>query len=123
MGGKEARFTLVTPEQAGAGVSLAPDLATDPALAYLAGKRMGDLLAAEQRATATSLLRNGRPTRLIRLARLDEETLGALCMHFMLETSVAANLLDVDAFNQPAVEDGKLLARQYLGETGSAGAE
>jgi glucose-6-phosphate isomerase len=116
-------FTLITLEQAGAGASLPPDLAADPALAYLAGKRLGDLLAAEQRATATSLLRNGRPIRMIRLARLDEETLGALFMHFMIETIVAADLLDVDAFNQPAVEEGKILVRQYLGETGSAGAE
>ena len=37
-----------------------PDLASDPSLAYLAGKRMGDLLDAEQRATAQSLIRNGR---------------------------------------------------------------
>jgi glucose-6-phosphate isomerase len=116
-------FTLITLEQAGAGASLPADLAADPALAYLAGKRLGDLLAAEQRATATSLLRNGRPIRMIRLARLDEETLGALFMHFMLETIVAADLLDVDAFNQPAVEEGKVLVRQYLGETGSPGAE
>jgi glucose-6-phosphate isomerase len=116
-------FTLITLEQAGAGPSLPAELATDPALAYLAGKRLGDLLVAEQRATATSLLRQGRPTRMIRLARLDEERLGALIMHFMLETILAADLLDVDAFSQPAVEDVKVLARQYLGETGSSGAQ
>jgi glucose-6-phosphate isomerase len=84
---------------------------------------MGDLLAAEQRATATSLIRNRRPTRLIRLPRLDERGLGALLMHFMLETIIAADLLGVDAFDQPAVEEGKVLARQYLGEKASGGAQ
>ena len=30
-------------------------------------------------------------------------------MHFMLETIIAAQLLGVDAFDQPAVEEGKVL--------------
>ncbi len=39
-------------------------------------------------------------------------------MHFMLETIIAVDLLGVDAFDQPAVEEGKVLARQYLAEMG-----
>ena len=35
-------------------------------------------------------------------------------MHFMIETMIAAHLLDVNAFDQPAVEDGKVLAREFL---------
>jgi glucose-6-phosphate isomerase len=60
------------------------------------------------------LARNGVPVRTIHLPRLDEEALGELLMHFMLETIVAARLLGVDAFDQPAVEEGKLLAKTYL---------
>jgi glucose-6-phosphate isomerase len=52
----------------------------------------------------------------MRLARLSEEVMGGLFMHFMLETIIAAHLMKVDAFNQPAVEQGKILARQYLKE-------
>jgi glucose-6-phosphate isomerase len=37
-------------------------------------------------------------------------------MHFMLETIAAAELMGVNAFDQPAVEEGKVLARQYLSE-------
>ena len=69
---------------------------------------MGDLLDAEQRATAQRLIRNGRPTRLFHLDQLDAKSLGALLMHFMLETIIAADLLGVDAFDQPAVEEGKV---------------
>jgi glucose-6-phosphate isomerase len=115
-GPPDKMFTLILLDQAGAGERVPPDLAQDPALAYLADRRMGDLLAAEQRATAASLIGKGRPTRLIRLQRLDESVLGALLMHFMLETIIAADLLAVNAFDQPAVEDGKVLARRYLGE-------
>ncbi|HIC70869.1 MAG TPA: glucose-6-phosphate isomerase, partial [Alphaproteobacteria bacterium] len=45
-----------------------------------------------------------------------EETLGALLMHFMLEVILAADLLGLNAFDQPAVERGKSLARHYLGK-------
>ncbi len=122
-GPPDKMFTLVTTEVAGTGPVIAPDLASDPALAYLAGKRMGDLFDAEQRATAQSLIRNKRPTRLFHLRQIDAQGLGALLMHFMLETIVTADLMGVNAFDQPAVEQGKVLARQYLGEMGAAGAE
>ncbi len=38
-------------------------------------------------------------------------------MHFMLETIFAADLLGIDAFDQPAVEEGKKLARDYLAQS------
>jgi len=115
-GPADKMFTLITLDIAGQGERMAPDLIDDRDLSYLAGRSMGDLMDAEQRATATSLVRNGRPTRRFALERLDEQNLGALLMHFMLETIIAADLLGVDAFDQPAVEEGKVLARQYLGE-------
>lgn len=122
-GPRDKMFTLITSDVAGTGDAVAPDLAADKELSYLAGKRMGDLLDAEQRATAQSLIRNARPTRLFHLARLDAECLGGLLMHFMLETIVAADLLGVNAFDQPAVEEGKVIARQFLGEMGIAKAQ
>jgi glucose-6-phosphate isomerase len=83
-------------------------------LGYLNGKSLGDLLDASQRATAEILVRNGRPTRVLRIARVDEEAIGALMAHYQLETILAARLLGVDPFDQPAVEQGKRLAREYL---------
>ncbi len=107
-------FSVLRLDTRGEGRRVDPALLDDPRLAYLAGRRMGDLLDAEARATADTLIRNGRPTRCILLDALDEETLGGLFMHFMLETILAAHLLDVDPFDQPAVEEGKVLAREYL---------
>jgi len=79
-----------------------------------AGKTMGDLVAAQGRATAETLAKNGCPVRTIHLPVLDERHLGELLMHFMLETIIAAYLLGVDPFDQPAVEEGKVLAKKYL---------
>jgi glucose-6-phosphate isomerase len=35
-------------------------------------------------------------------------------VHFMLETIIAAHFLGVDPFDQPAVEENKVLAKKYL---------
>ena len=58
----------------------------------------------------------GRPVRILRVAEVDERTMGALMMHFMLETIIMGRLMGVDPFDQPGVEEGKVLARQYLAE-------
>jgi glucose-6-phosphate isomerase len=44
--------------------------------------------------------------------------MGGLMMHFMLETIITAGLLGVNPFDQPAVEEGKVLARRYLKKMG-----
>jgi glucose-6-phosphate isomerase len=112
-------LTLVMLDQVGRGERVAAEAAAaDSDLAYLAGRSMGDLLEAEQIATAESLIQRGRPTRVIRLATLDEEHMGALFMHFLLETLMAADLLGISPFGQPAVEHGKVLARSHLGAMG-----
>jgi glucose-6-phosphate isomerase len=114
-------FTFVMADRKGAGMRIDPKLAEDllaedGALGWLAGRTMGDLMEAEQRATAETLSKAGRPVRILGLKRIDLRALGALMMHYMLETMIAAHLLGVDPFDQPAVEEGKVLARRYLGE-------
>lgn len=116
-GPRDKMFTVVMLAVAGKGRVVSPELAGDGDLAYLAGHTLGDLMDAEQRATAQTLIKNNRPTRIFRLDVLDERAMGALFMHFMLETIIAAHLLDVDPFDQPAVEEGKILTRQYLVES------
>jgi glucose-6-phosphate isomerase len=113
-GPRDKLFTVITVDTAGRGPRMAADLSTLCGEPGLAGKTIGDLVAAQGRATADTLARNGCPVRTIHLERLDETSLGALLMHFMLETIIAARLLGVDPFDQPAVEEGKVLAKQYL---------
>jgi glucose-6-phosphate isomerase len=119
-GPKDKLYTLIFGPAEGAGDMVMPNLAVEPEFSYLVGRTMGDLLDAEQRATAETLARNGRPTRILRVASVDEGSMGALMMHFMLETIVAADLMGVDPFDQPAVEEGKVLARKYLAAMGPA---
>ena len=81
---------------------------------FLAGKCVGDLVAAQAQAVAEALGRAGRPVRIFDLDRLDEASLGALMMHCMLETILAARLMGVDPFDQPAVELAKVLTRERV---------
>jgi glucose-6-phosphate isomerase len=111
-----ALFTLMTVETKGKGPAAPRARAKALGLQYLAGKKLGDLVDAEARATAQTLFKNGRPVRQIHLARIDDFHMGALMMHFMLETIIMGKLMGVDPFDQPGVEEGKVLARQYLAE-------
>ena len=113
-GPRDKLFTVITVDGAGSGPSMDGDLAKLAGEPGFAGKSIGDLVAAEGRATAETLAKNGCPVRTIHINRLDEEALGELMMHFMLETIIAAHLLGIDPFDQPAVEEGKVLAKKYL---------
>jgi glucose-6-phosphate isomerase len=110
--------TIIAADTEGVGPRIARERGLEPEFGYLVGRTMGDLIAAEAQATADTLAKHGRPVRMIRIAEPNEETLGALMMHYMLETILAAALLKVDPFDQPAVEEGKVLARRYLAAMG-----
>jgi glucose-6-phosphate isomerase len=112
----ETFFTLIATDACGTGPEIPAEDANRIGVGYLAGKRIGDLVDAEARATAETLAKRGRPVRRIRVPTIDERAMGALFMHFMLETIITGRGMGVDPFDQPAVEEGKVLARQYLAE-------
>ena len=117
-GPSEHFLTFVRTAVAGEGNVINPELAKLAGVDYLAGKRVGDLVAAQQAAVPEALMQVGRPVRLIDVTVMEEETAGALVMHFMLETIIAGALLEIDPFDQPAVEEGKRMARAILDAQG-----
>ena len=116
-GPRDKLFTVITVDTAGRGPRIEAEFAKLSGEPDFAGKTIGDLVAAQGRATAETLAKNGCPVRRIHLQKLDEAGVGELLMHFMLETIIAAHLLGVDAFDQPAVEEGKVLAKKYLADS------
>lgn len=87
---------------------------------YLAGHTVGELVMAQTRAISDAFTSNKRPVRVMEYTQLNEHTLGALMMHFVLETVLAADLMGVDPFDQPAVESGKVLTKKYLAAMSAA---
>jgi glucose-6-phosphate isomerase len=113
-GPREYLVSVVRAPTAGLGPRIAPPLATAAGLGYLAGRTAGDLVAAQAAAVPEALKRAGRPVRVFDVAGLDERSLGALMMHLMLETILAARLMGVDPFDQPAVELVKGITRERV---------
>lgn len=117
-GPREHLLTVIRLATAGTGPRLTPEMARAAGVPEMSGRTVGDLVDAQAYAVPQALARAGRPVRTIDIDRLDESVLGALLMHFMLETMFAARLLGVDAFDQPAVELAKQLTRTRLMDEG-----
>ena len=117
-GPNDKLFTVITTDVAGRGPAMEVGLAARAGEPGFAGRTIGDLVDAQGRATADTLAKNRRPVRRIRVGRLDERALGELMMQLMLETILAGFAIGVDPFDQPAVEEGKTLAKRYLADGG-----
>ena len=110
-GPRDKLLTLWLPDVRGEGASL-PAVGIE-SLAYLSGKRMGEIMHATAEATAATLAKAGAPIRVLR-GTLTPVSLAQFLVRQMLETLAVASLLAVDPFSQPAVEEGKKLARASL---------
>jgi glucose-6-phosphate isomerase len=113
-GPREHYLTILRVASQGVGPKVDPALAKVAGADMLGGHTIGDIVAAQAHAVPEALARAGRPVRTIDLAKLDEKSLGALLMHFMIETILAGRLLGVDPFDQPAVELAKILTKERL---------
>lgn len=107
-------LTLIRVASQGIGPRIDPELAALAGADMLGGHTVGDIVSAQSHALPEALARAGRPVRTIDVAKLDEKTIGALLMHFMIETILAGRLLGVDPFDQPGVELAKVLTRERL---------
>jgi glucose-6-phosphate isomerase len=107
-------LTILRVASTGKGPKIDAELAGIAGAGMLGGHTIGDVVAAQAHAVPEALARAGRPVRTIDVAKLDEKALGALLMHFMIETILAGRLLGVDPFDQPAVELAKILTRERL---------
>jgi len=113
-GPREHYLTIIRVASQGVGPKIDSGLAKLAGVDMLGGHTIGDIVDAQAHAVPEALARAGRPVRTIDLAKLDEKTLGALLMHFMIETILAGRLLGLDPFDQPAVELAKVLTRERL---------
>jgi glucose-6-phosphate isomerase len=113
-GPREHLITVVRVPNAGTGPRIDATLANAAGVGYLAGRTAGDLVAAQAEALPQALAQAGRPVRTFDLPRLDEASLGGLMMHMMLETILAAHLMGIDPFDQPAVELAKVITRERV---------
>ena len=87
-----------------------------PEAQYLEDVDFNKIVNIEAEATAQSIYDNDRPTAMLSLEELTPVALGELFMLFELAVVYLAEMLEVNAFDQPGVESGKILINQKLGK-------
>ena len=87
-------------------------------LAYLKGHSLNNVMKAEFEGTRLALTEQKRPNCTITLDELSALTLGQLFYLFELQTAYGGKFYNVNAFDQPGVEAGKINAFAMLGKKG-----
>lgn len=85
---------------------------------YLAGQSFNKLIASEQAATEYAVTSAGKMNMRIALERVEEESIGALLFFLEMATAAAGEFLEIDAFDQPGVEAGKVATFALMGREG-----
>ncbi len=83
-------------------------------LKFLNNKNLNQIKNAQKTAFIDTLKKNKLPFREFKIKNLNEEALGELLSYFILETVLIAKLVNINPFNQPAVEQVKVITKKLL---------
>jgi glucose-6-phosphate isomerase len=100
-------FTFLEVENFSEDVTIGPAPGYAPELAFLENKNLSTLLNNEKKATEYALLQNKRPCLTVLFDKIDAYNVGQFIYLFEVTTSFAGVLLDINTYDQPAVELGK----------------
>ncbi len=89
-----------------------------PNVNFLCGHTMNELIKAECSATEYALTKAGKVNQTIILPEVNAFTLGQLMYLWEFKTAVAGELLSINAFDQPGVEEGKNATYAIFGRPG-----
>ncbi len=89
-----------------------------PDVSFLCGHSLNELILAEQNATEYAILKSGHMSHSIVLPEANAFTVGQLLYLFEVQTAFAGELLNINAFDQPGVEEGKNATYALLGRPG-----
>ena len=81
---------------------------------YLNYKNLDILKNTQKNAVKKVLIKKRIPFREFKINSINEETLGVLFSYFTLETSIIGRLAKINPFDQPAVEQIKIITKKLL---------
>jgi glucose-6-phosphate isomerase len=87
-------------------------------IGYLGGKSINYLINAEADSTRVALADYKRPTITITIDKINGYNLGQLLYMFEVQTAIAGELYNINAFNQPGVEQAKNYTYALMGRAG-----
>ena len=92
-----------------------PDL---EGVAYLGGRTLRELFQAERDGTRIALTEARRPNATISLEKVDAHSIGQLIAMLEIAVAIMGEHYDVNAFDQPGVEAGKVASYALMGRKG-----
>ena len=114
-------ITFISVEKYACEMPIAHGCEDIPDVGFLGGHTMQELIQAENKATAYALMRAGRLNYTIKMPEVSAFTLGQLMFMLELQTAYGGALLNINTFNQPGVENGKIATFALLGKKGYEG--
>jgi len=81
---------------------------------YLNNKSLNEIKFYQKEALKKALNKSKIPFREFHISSFSEEILGEMFSYFILETVIIAKLVNIDPFDQPAVEQVKTYTKKYL---------
>ncbi|MGE5612421.1 MAG: glucose-6-phosphate isomerase, partial [Bacillota bacterium] len=88
------------------------------AIKYLAGSSFQTLINSEKLGTEYALLESQRPTTTVLFPRISAETIGQFIYLYEVATSYMGALLEINTYDQPAVQLGKDATYALMGKAG-----
>ena len=86
----------------------------DKKINFINNKNLSTVKNAQKNALINVIKKNKRPHREFSLKKFDENTIGQLFAYFIIETVIIGEISEINPFNQPAVEEIKILTKKFL---------
>jgi len=99
-------------------VPIAPSYKDIGAIAYLGGRTMEELINAECRATEKALTDHNRPNSCFVFPQVNAHTVGQILFLLEMQTAYAGEMWNVNTYDQPGVEAGKIATYALMGRPG-----
>lgn len=100
-------YTLLKIKHYLSDISISNDLSNIESFSILKNCSINSIVSKEQNAIEYVLAKNGRPFICFEIEKIDEYHIGQLLYLLEFITSLTGLMLNIDPFNQPAVEEGK----------------
>ena len=95
-----------------------PPVHEEEELSYLSQKTLSELLNSELLGTERALASHGRPSMRIIFPRIEPYFIGQFFMYYEFTTAIMAELLKINAYDQPGVELGKKITYHLMRRKG-----
>jgi glucose-6-phosphate isomerase len=111
-------FTLLSVEEPDHSIVIPDAFPELEGASYLSGRSFKELFHAERDGTRVALTRARRPNVTLSFESVNSHSVGQYLQMMQVAVAVMGEHYDVDAFDQPGVEAGKIAAYALMGRTG-----